>query len=294
MRGRKGKIGTLLSFAKVVAKLSREYDVIVLYSLRLLPLAMAIRTARPTARIVLNLHDAPIGMDRLLTRFFLSFTDCTIAISQFVIDHLRIKNAVIVPVPIADIPVPTRTDSDSRPSAQTTLGIVGRIDPDKRIEVAIDAMRFLPARFHLNIYGDPAVADESYMQDLRDRAGDSEQVTFCGYAKVERIYDEIDGVIVCNEREPSGRTVGEAMLRLKLVFAPDSGGAKEHFENLISGFTYRALDAEGLARAVESAFDARQDTSLMRQLGREKMLAERSPRVVAQNYFAALERIANN
>jgi glycosyltransferase involved in cell wall biosynthesis len=130
------------------------------------------------------------------------------------------------------------------------------------------------------------------VQVLKSRAAHSTLIDFCGYASADQIYDEVDGVIVCNEREPSGRTVGEAMLRSKVVFAPDSGGALEYFDDSVTGFRYRARDSESLASVIDGAFQPGRDLTRLRGLAREKIIEERSPRAVAEEYFGFLDRVA--
>lgn len=287
-----GKLSTLAAFGREIIKLRRDYDVIVLFSLKLLPITLTARARGRAARIVADIHDAPVGMDRRLSRFFLRFADGTIAISQFVVEHLGIHAAMIVPRPIADNADGTSLICTETPQT-VTLGLIGRLDPEKRIEVAIDAMRLLPPRFVLRIYGDPCVyAGQEYAQALKSRAAYSGLIDFCGYAPADQIYDEVDGVIVCNEREPSGRTVGEAMLRSKVVFAPDSGGALEYFDDSVSGFRYRARDPDSLASVIDTAYQHGRDLTHLRNSAREKIIEERSPRIVAEQYFGSLERIA--
>jgi len=282
----------LAAFGREIAELRRDYDVIVLFSLKLLPITLTARPRGRAARIVADIHDAPVGMDLKLSRFFLRFADGIIAISRFVVEHLGVRAAVIVPRPIADSANGTSLICTGNPQT-VTLGLIGRLDPEKRIEVAIDAMRFLPPRFALRIYGDPCVhAGQEYVQSLKSRAAQSRRIDFCGYAPADHIYDEVDAVIVCNEREPSGRTVGEAMLRSKVVFAPDSGGAFEYFDDSVSGFRYRAGDPESLASVIDTAYEHGRDLTHLRTRAREKIIEERSPRAVAEEYFGFLERVA--
>ena len=287
---RRDKFRTLTSFGRAVAESSDDYDVIVLFSLKLLPLALALRARRANVPVVADIHDAPIGLDRNLSRFFLRFVDRTIAISRFVVDHLAIGEPEIVPRPILD-DHQRNPSGRSATSTQVVLGVVGRIDPEKRIEVAIDAIHSLPSQYRLRVYGDPCIAGDDYLQMLQDRASKSTRIEFRGYRNTQEIYDEVDGVIVCNEREPSGRTVGEAMLRSKLVFAPDRGGALEYFDDSITGFVYQALNASSLARAIEAAFKPGRDSTLVGERARDKIIAERSPRAVALQYFNVLESV---
>lgn len=287
---RKGKLTTVGAFSKALLEIGRDYDVIVLFSLKLLPLVLVARAARLKARVVVDLHGAPSGLDFAVARRLLRFVDGAIAISRFVVAHYARPNIAVVPRPIADT---AERDGDAvRPvESGVVLGIAGRIDPEKRIEVAIDALRTLPSRFQLNIYGDTFFGGEEYLRQLKVSVTEVERIRFRGYVEPDEIYDEVDAIIVCNENEASGRTVGEAMLRRKLVFVPDRGGAQEFLDDSVTGFVYRALDSASLATAVESAFHPDRDLSALRSLAREKIIAERSPREVAREYFGLLSRI---
>lgn len=290
---RRGKLANLAQFLRSLMNLENAYDVVILFNLRLLPLALLARGSRPHLRIVADLHDAPRGLDRLLSRAFLKFTNGSIAISRFVANHLGIHNAIIIPRPISDdakLSVNVKKRSDS---GDVILGIVGRIDPEKRIEVAIDAMRYLPDRFRLHVYGQPCLAEESYMKALKLRAQADDRITFRGFMAADDIYEELDAIVVCNEREPSGRTVGEAMVKEKVVFAPDRGGAREFFDESLSGFIYKALDAADLARAICCAFESGAELELLRRRASEKIIRERSPKAIASVYFRTLDRIAS-
>jgi len=289
----RSKLRNLEIFFASVWALKNQYDVVVLFNLKLLPIALIAWARRSGIRVIADLHDAPVGVDRELSRFCLRFTAANIAISRFVVDHLGISHADIVPRPISE----GRTVAVEPPAVDAVspivLGIIGRVDPEKRIDVAIDALRDLPARFQLHVYGDPCLAGEDYLQALMNRAESGARTVFRGYLNADEIYDEVDAVIVCNDREPSGRTIGEAMVRSKIVFAPDRGGAQEFFDDSVSGFVYRALDPGSLARAIASAFGPSSDTKAVRQRAREKILHERSPQAVADEYFGVLERVFN-
>ena len=289
--GRQGKLPILREFSRGLRKLGNRYDIVVLFSLKLLPLALIARVASPETRVVADLHGAPTGFDRSVARLLLKTVDGASAISRFVVEHYGIPDIRMIPRPIADSgerkPVSTMSDSESL----VVLGIAGRIDTEKRIEVAIDAVRKLPSRFRLHVYGEPYLGGEAYLQQLRQRATDTDRIVFRGYVDPDKIYDEVDAVIVCNENEASGRTIGEAMLREKVAFAPDRGGAQEFFDDTVTGFVYHALDADSLARAIDLAFEAGRDLTLLGSLAREKVISERSPDAVAKEYFGFLGNI---
>lgn len=304
--GRKSKILTLYRFARKVTAIHDQFDVVVIFSLKLLPLALMLRATLPSSvRFVADLHDTPVGADRILSKAFLPFVDTSIAISKYVVEHLAIRNAVIVPRPIAAASegvgiseIHTRpangestTPANGESTTRIVIGIVGRIDPEKRIEIAIDAIGVLPDRFQLHVFGEPGISGGTYLESLRRMSAAIPRIAFHGFVPTDQIYEGIDGLVVCNEKEASGRTVGEAMLRSKIVFAPDRGGSQEFYDDLSSGFTYRALDAKSLARTVMSAFDGGHDLPAMRQRARAKIAAERSPGAVANRYFDVLRDV---
>jgi glycosyltransferase involved in cell wall biosynthesis len=281
----------LMTFAASVFRLKGQYDMLVFWDDALFPLAFLRRFGRLAIPMVADIHRIPWERSRSTDKRLLEQMSGTIANSRYVADWRGTVNVEVVPRPIYEGEPPAADETQTQDSPTIVLGIIGRADTEKRIEVAIDAVYRLPARFKLCIYGDLCLTGE-YGQELRRRASRTNQIVFRGYLDTEEIYREVDAVIVCNPTEAFGRTVGEAMVRSKVVFVPDRGGAKELVDDSVSGFVYRALDAESLARAIELAYGPDSEINLLRLRARQKIISELSPEVIAQRYFGALASFA--
>jgi glycosyltransferase involved in cell wall biosynthesis len=171
-----------------------------------------------------------------------------------------------------------------------TIGIVGRIDPEKSIELVISAVA-QTSRAILHIYGDGFSAGLPYIRKIQ-ALGETElgsRIVFKGRQAPEMIYSALDILVVGNSREASGRTVGEAQAAGVAVVVPSKGGAMEYVVDGISGLVYEADNQNALAEALKSLIE---DANLRRALavaGQRKVTLERSVGSVARAYAAAVD-----
>lgn len=288
---RDGKVGRLLDFAAEVRRRHANGDINVLFSLQLLPVALMLRMSPAAVSLVADVHDAPVGSDRLLVRILVRLIPRRIYISEFTRSHLSDRSGVVIPRPID--PVQFTREERLKENGTCVIGIIGRLDPEKRIEVVLDAVRLSQHDIHLKVFGDPMLGTTDYVEGLHTRARGL-PVTFEGSLPKGEIYPGLDAVVVANEREPSGRSVGEAMSYGLVVIAPDSGGASEYYTDETSGLTYRALNAHSLA----AIFDRLAADPLgRREMGRCARLSvsrERAPRSVSKAYFSAIRGEVHN
>ncbi|WP_150307016.1 glycosyltransferase family 4 protein [Planctomonas psychrotolerans] len=290
LRTAAGRVGTLLDFRRAVLHRAAA-SVVVIFSLQLVPLAPLLRLS-PAFRgvVVVDLHDVPQDpADSIAVRTCIRFADALVAISDYVAVALGIAaRATVVPRPIPETdPIPTARDDSA-----TVVGIVGRVDPEKRIDVAIDAIAALPAAVTLEVYGSPLVADDTYLDTLSAHADAVApgRVRFLGRRDPAEIYREIDVLLVANENEPSGRTVGEAMMAGKPVVTPRAGGSPEYYEDGVSGLSYTPRDAGDAARALRLLVDDPGVRMRMGAAARAKVLREREEDAVTARYLDALLR----
>lgn len=291
-----GRISALLAVYKKLRKLPPG-TCIVVFSLQFLPLLPLLRVL-PGARyrLVADIHDAPRGwIDRLASAACVRFAHEIISISEYVSKHLWMSSsAVVIPRPIEE----PRSDFDrTLPiGEEITVGIVGRVDREKCIDVAVRAVGSLVDRFdmRLNIYG-AAHLDSDYPAELRELAGrfGKDFVHFAGVREPSEIYSEIDVLVVANANEPSGRTVGEAMMHGVVVAAPNSGGAQEFFENGVSGVTYEARDEAALASVLLTLAGSADFRLRLASCAKEQILSERSPHVAVGAYAKLLENVVS-
>jgi len=131
------------------------------------------------------------------------------------------------------------------------LAVVGRLEPRKGIDRAIDAMALLP-HATLAIIGDGqsrAVLEErARTRKVEDR------VTFHGYqADVRPILEEAHALLSTSRDEGLGIALLEGMAMARPVIGFRVGGVGEIVEHGVTGFLTSDQTAEGLRASVEDA-----------------------------------------
>jgi glycosyltransferase involved in cell wall biosynthesis len=263
---------------------------VVLFSLQLVPIAALLRTlSRGRYNVVLDLHDVPQDrFDKIAVWMSSPFLHRTIAISQYVKESVAIVgDVVVVPRPVDEASYRASHDSN-----QFHIGIVGRLDREKRIDVAIRAVAECDSRMILHVYGSPMIDGAEYVSELRDLADQVApgRVQFHGTQPKSAVYKNLDVLLVTNDLEPSGRSVGEAMMAGVVALVPDDGGASEFFVNGESGLTYKSGDSEDAGRVLQSLANRELDLGLMNDNARRHIRATRSVDRVAIDYSQALMR----
>jgi glycogen(starch) synthase len=126
---------------------------------------------------------------------------------------------------------------------------VGRIDPRKGIETAVDALAHLPAEATLTVVGG---GEDEHLAALRARPG--ARVTFTGAqdrAGLQAAYDATDVVVFpVLWEEPWGLVPLEAMGMGRPVVATGRGGSAEYLRHGENALLYDAGDPAALAAAV--------------------------------------------
>lgn len=143
-----------------------------------------------------------------------------------------------------------------RGTAQRPLrvGIIGRITPEKRHHMVIEAMRRVHASAELVVRG----AGDGFSGDLAHEVFEAGQRLLGdrwvpeGRVAQHKAMDDLDVLVIGNSREPMGRTVLEAQSRGVIAVVPDSGGSQELVEDQATGLVYAAEDADDLARAIDT------------------------------------------
>jgi glycosyltransferase involved in cell wall biosynthesis len=187
-------------------------------------------------------------------RATLPFTDLVVAVSRFALrplDGHRFKKAVIHR-PVAD--AATRSASPlqfEETSNWPCVGVIGRLDPGKRIELAIEAVSRVPEA-RLVIRGQADALQTGYAAAVAAHA--AKKLGRRVEVQSERPQSEalagIAVLVVSNPHEPLGRTVIEAQLSGVLAVVPSSGGSAELVGEGRYGVLYRAGDAADLARVL--------------------------------------------
>lgn len=133
-----------------------------------------------------------------------------------------------------------------------TFVYVGRLAPEKRVDVVVDAFRkasaMVPAGvIHLIVAG-------TGPQEAELRAAAPPGVTFLGFldreSRLPDLYANCDAFVFASVTETLGLVVLEAMASGLPVIAAPEGGVRDHVRDGTNGLTYEAGDASALARAM--------------------------------------------
>ena len=136
---------------------------------------------------------------------------------------------------------------------------VGRIDPRKGIDTAIEALALLPDSATLRVVGG---GDDEHLERLRalaDRLGLADRVEFTGprpQAELPAIYAAADAVLFpVRWQEPWGLVPLEAMGIGRPVVATGTGGSSEYLRDGVNCLLFPAGDATALGERVRRLHD---------------------------------------
>ncbi len=282
------RTATSLRWAKALA--ARSDAVSVVFSIDLAPLAAILRARGRGAQTVLDLHDyLPSRSGRLKLLLASHAYSSVIAISKFNASQARgHRHVTILRRPIEKGNLPGLPDLTGR-----NVGVVGRIDPDKRLEIVVEAMRLLPTEANLVVKGTASKGNEAYGEAVQTFALEQlgSRVTFTGRVERGDTMTGLDALIVANPEEAMGRTVLEAQIAGVPVIVPNRGGAAELVEDQRTGHVFTAGDPRSLATSVDRALHADLQT---RASARLNAIATTDPDKYAEEYARVIRRLAAN
>jgi glycosyltransferase involved in cell wall biosynthesis len=131
---------------------------------------------------------------------------------------------------------------------------VGRLDPKKGVDTAVEAMMRLPAKARLEVIGGWDTREEARLRRLAADVGVADRVHFaghCGRDEIVEAYGRADAVLFpVRWQEPWGLVPLEAMGRGRPVVATGRGGSGEYLRHEHNCLLFEAGDPEGLAAAI--------------------------------------------
>jgi glycosyltransferase involved in cell wall biosynthesis len=200
-------------------------------------------------------HPRPGGLywfGRMGERVLARKTAAYVVASGYEEDRLRQiqgGRAEIVRIPHARSidPVPEGARSSAR-----TFGVVGRLVPEKRVDLAIDAFD----RAARDVDGATLVvvgegAERASLTEDVARRGLASSVSFMGYVEDKHaIYSSFDVLLVPSDSEAFGLVAAEAQSFGIPTIAADSGGIREIVVDGENGVLLPTRDAASMARAM--------------------------------------------
>jgi glycosyltransferase involved in cell wall biosynthesis len=246
--------------ATVLRRLARDVGADLLHSHGLtahLEVALAGRLARRP--VVLDLHDIVVpGVGRrvLSTAARLAHTviansaatAATVTGGRIEIVHPGVDTDRFHPAP----PAPRVRASLTSDPAAPLVAILGRVDPEKGVDVVLRAAAALPD-VHVAVVGAPNVAGEAFGAELARLGAEllGDRVRFVGpRADVPDVLRAVDVLVNASRAEPFGRTVLEAQACGVCVIGTRSGGIPEFVRDGESGVLVPPGDVDALAGAL--------------------------------------------
>jgi len=167
----------------------------------------------------------------------------------------------------------------SLPDGVIIMGLLGRLDRQKRQDVAIKALSKLPAHVHLAIMGAPThnQGHQAYYQELINAAqklGLEKRIYFLPFAQdVTLFYQAIDIVLMPTHNETYGLVTVEALASAKPVVGHNSAGTTEILKNGAYGYLYNQ-DAD-LADTIQLVLSNRDNATKKALLGQADVIKHR-------------------
>jgi glycosyltransferase involved in cell wall biosynthesis len=142
----------------------------------------------------------------------------------------------------------------ARPARSTEvpfrIGFIGRIIPDKGLQVLLQAVKMLP-RHGWNLLIAGKVYPPLDLKTLQAEAGGL-PVQWLGFVQPEEFYQQIDLLVVPSVwPEPSGMVIHEAFANAVPVIASRLGGITDLIDDGVTGWLFEPGDVVGLSKMLE-------------------------------------------
>ena len=238
-----------------------------------------------------------ISMSRPAFRHVLRHSAVVTAVSRWLAHEAQ---SIVSTRPLLVAPMPVATElftSEPTITRVRRLLFVGRLMPQKGIDLLLEALALLPADVGLDVVGDGP--DRPSLEARALTLGVGTRVRFHGAVKqfsLPAFYQRAFALIVPSAEEGLGLVAVEAQLCETPVVAFDSGGLPDVVQHERTGMLVRERTAIALASAVRLLLERDDRGATLGAAGRLHALASFAPESVARRYAdiyrSAVERSA--
>lgn len=241
--------------------------------------------------LVTTLHGTDVRMARNIAlsrpafRHVLKNSAEVTAVSRWLADETQsivsTRRPTVAPMPVATELFGVGSSAERLPR----LLFVGRLMPQKGIDLLLDALSRLPVGLGLDVVGHGP--DRDSLEARAAALGVSDRVTFHGAVKQHALpafYQRAAALVVPSTDEGLGLVAVEAQLCETPVVAFASGGLPDVIQHERTGILVEERSAEALATAIQTMLERPDRGASLGGAGRLHALATFAPESVARRY----------
>jgi glycosyltransferase involved in cell wall biosynthesis len=218
-------------------------------------------------------------------------------VADFVVNHIGIPQDKVVTIPngieVPDVERPA-AGRQARiklglPTDQVMVGTVARLDPVKRLDVLLQALRWLPDAYAVIIGDGP---ERARLMALSEGLGLTGRVRFPGQqGDIWRWLAALDVFALSSDWEGMSNALLEAMAAGLPVVATEVGGTPDVVVNGATGLLVPPRDPTALAEAIVSLLNDADLRHRMGQTGRERVVQYFSAEQMVERTQALYEKL---
>lgn len=173
------------------------------------------------------------------------------------------------------------------------FGTLSRLDENKGIQYAIEAIKNLPKKHKVKLY---IAGDGPHKDALMDVAKDDNRIEFLGkYENVSEFISKIDVLIQPSLFEGWGRTVREAMYHGVAVIGSNTGGIKDQITHKKTGLLFEVGNIDELTLNIKYLLSRRDEIAKLSTNARQSVIYEGDWRsTVEKEYIPILLKAAKS
>jgi glycosyltransferase involved in cell wall biosynthesis len=215
------------------------------------------------------------------------------AVAKWMLDHESVSAEKLVVIPnFVDVPELTTEPAPSS-HRRVIIGMVSRLTPVKRHDIALHALRLLVDQgfdVGLVVIGEGTSRPE--IEQMVCNLHLTDRVTFLGEQRGgARLHLQFDICLSTSDSEGSPNSVLEAMAAGRPVVATDVGGTRDLIRHSLDGYLVPAGEPRAVADAIRMLLLQPANIERMGAAGRQRALKDFSPAAISKLLLSLYNRV---